>query len=389
MAQACRVWDALLHNIQLCLQRKAHRHQHHWASNRCRRVPRPEINTTNRVSSHTGCSGRVVHWCDVLAEPTLVSTFRILAFDLVPLYWGSLNWSLFPLYILYGPSHLHKIYISQDSQHRPWGLEHGVYYLPLDMSGFAPHGAEDPMACQLLCAQQAGSEPWPGSDICGTRIALEEMDPGLPNFRHQPRLSTAFSLQHELAIAKQWRRLGGLLPGSLLPLFQYLPVAHVESVMHSCTELLLFAQSICLCRCRFWHFGAFGLVILWASQRRSECATLAGALLVEARAAAMHLSKLEQQAMHNGFKLPALAVQICSAFLSLWCHRMSTEGKAAPWHLGDHSAYAQWMLRGASPLRALPLTAIIDAVCEAGVGYADVLESSWQAGNDSCCVAPM
>lgn len=36
-------------------------------------------------------------------------------------------------------------------------LEHGVYYLPLDMSGFAPRGAEDPMACQLLCAQQAGS----------------------------------------------------------------------------------------------------------------------------------------------------------------------------------------------------------------------------------------
>ena len=66
---------------------------------------------------------------------------------------------------------------------------------------------------------------------------------------------------------------------------------------------------------------------------------------------------------------------------------MSTEGKAAPCHLGDHSTYAQWMLRGACPLRALPLTAIIDAVCEAGVGYADVLESSWQAGNDSCCVA--
>lgn len=35
-------------------------------------MPRPEISTTNRVSSHTGCSGRVVHWCDVLAEPTLV-----------------------------------------------------------------------------------------------------------------------------------------------------------------------------------------------------------------------------------------------------------------------------------------------------------------------------
>ena len=132
------------------------------------------------------------------------------------------------------------------------------------MSGFAPRGAEDPMACQLLCAQQAGSEPWPGSDICGTRIALEEMDPGLPNFRHQPRLSTAFSLQHELAIAKQWRRLGGLLPGSLLP---PIPVSS-SGTCRKCDAFLYRVAFVCT-KHLFMQVSLLALWSFWTSNSLS------------------------------------------------------------------------------------------------------------------------